>query len=429
MSTPLADYIESVATWIRTAFPDLEFHAPGGLLSIRREAADVIGLRIELTERAVLRLHSLSIDSDDLTDPVAQTTLRDSGGREGPRSRVVPRELFDPAGEHRAALSTGEQDLPWVELLFDRPITLRGLRIRNADVKEAERVRSVRVVARHRDGDTILYDGAARVRDLSRAVDGMLGHSTAELSVDERGLAGILREVASGHLEELPARLRDLPEATPADRRQIRRAVNATLLAGQHREWNIHTVRRTFRYWTDEERRGYVDGARRLIEVLRDLSPSVCLGFGGVLGLVREGGLIAHDDDLDVIVAFEPEQAATIADGLVLVEKHLRSHGYRVWGAHLAHRFASVGDGKIDVFVGLFEGDTVSWYPGPRGTLRRGDVFPPLPVTLLEQDVVIPRNPTVYLEKVYGPRWRTPNPAYSHRWARKPYEDIAGQRR
>lgn len=430
MATTVPEHVQQFAAWIRIAYPDFAFHAPGGWLTIRQEVAGVRRVRLQLRGREALRLHSVALDTRDLTDPVAQVTVRASDVDQ-PVSDEPRHRLFASDGDHQVAVETTVTEEPWLELELERPVTLQGLRVRNAELSRSEAMASLRIAADTTAGSLLLYDGETRAREFEHAVLGALRHGVGALAgteVDPRALTEVLREVALGRFTDLPSRMRQLAGATPADRRRIRRAVNDSLLAGQAWEWNIHSVRRTFRHWRPEERAAYLAFADVLVGDLQRLSAHACLGFGGVLGLVREGDLIGHDDDLDVIIAFGPDQADSLAAGLALVEQHLRGLGYRVWGEHqLAHRFvAKEGRPKIDVFVGLFEGDTVSWYPGPRGVLRRDDVFPPLQASLQGQELPIPRNPTVYLEKVYGPRWRTPNPTYSHRWGRRPYEDIAG---
>jgi hypothetical protein len=89
---------------------------------------------------------------------------------------------------------------------------------------------------------------------------------------------------------------------------------------------------------------------------------------------------------------------------------------------------ARPGQGKkLDVFVGIFEGDTISWYPGTRGSLHRETMFPTSEGPMLGHACPLPRNPLQYLETVYGPGWRNPDPAFRHQWSGAGYEDIAGE--
>jgi phosphorylcholine metabolism protein LicD len=152
-----------------------------------------------------------------------------------------------------------------------------------------------------------------------------------------------------------------------------------------------------------------------LVSDLRELNDNVCLGFGSVLSVVRDHDLIPHDDDLDVLIGFEPDQAAKITDAIELIESFLREKGYTVSGRPTAHRLVTKpGQTKVDVFVGIFEGDSISWYPGRHGVLRREMIFPAREVPFLGTDCAVPANPEMYLQLVYGPSWSTPDPNFHH---------------
>ena len=96
------------------------------------------------------------------------------------------------------------------------------------------------------------------------------------------------------------------------------------------------------------------------------------------------------------------------------------------WSAH--RQVGRGGRGKhVDVFVGLFEGDAISWYPGPRGALDRATMYPPSSAPLLGVDL-IPARPEVYLERLYERGGARPDPNFAHRWDRSAYADLAGGR-
>jgi hypothetical protein len=163
------------------------------------------------------------------------------------------------------------------------------------------------------------------------------------------------------------------------------------------------------------------------VDALRSLTPNACFGFGSALAIVRDHALIPHDDDLDIIVGFEPDEASTIADGLQRVERHLSGLGYEVSGSFDAHRHVRLpGRKPVDVFVGLFEGDSISWYPAARGALTRAVVFPASSAPLLGVTCPIPAQPEVYLERMYGSGWRVPDPYFNHPWNVADYADIRG---
>ena len=84
------------------------------------------------------------------------------------------------------------------------------------------------------------------------------------------------------------------------------------------------------------------------------------------------------------------------------------------------------GRKRVDVFVGIFEDDSISWYPGTRGGLTRAIVFPPRSADLLGVPCWIPAQPEAYLERLYGEGWRVPDPYFRHVWDISAYADITG---
>jgi hypothetical protein len=214
-----------------------------------------------------------------------------------------------------------------------------------------------------------------------------------------------------------------------AGRRRLRDLLNERLLPDRGLEWTAHGPKRPFRRWSEAERVDYVGDGAMVIDALRSLTPDVCLGFGSVLAVVRDHALIPHDDDLDIIIGFEPSMATTIDDALGLIEGHLRPQGFEVAGSFATHRHVRrPGRKPVDVFVGIAEGDAISWYPGPRGGLTREVVFPPQTAELLGVACPIPARPEVYLERLYGPGWRVPDPGFSHRWDLSAYADLTAAR-
>ena len=150
--------------------------------------------------------------------------------------------------------------------------------------------------------------------------------------------------------------------------------------------------------WTDAEQVDYVADSARVVDALRSLTPNVCLGFGSVLAVIRDHALIPHDDDVDIIIGFEQNEAPSLADGLRRLEQHLHRLGYEVSGPFYAHRHVRLpGRKPVDVFVGIFEGESISWYPAARGSLTREIVFPASSAELLGIPCQIPAQPELYL--------------------------------
>jgi hypothetical protein len=420
---PVEELVQAFAKTTDELFPDLRYLEPSGELHIPLSSDPVRGLRVQLPGNQMMLLHSIRVDTEDDIDLIRESTCTSSSTT----GESLLGLLLDPDPDHGPAVHTKKEASPWVEVVFDRPITISKVVLRNCDSWRAGNSTGIQVLTCPEAGEwTTAYDGGQRELELRLALGGGLRHRPEWSHPHEQGLVTALIHVAVGAYQEARKLIGGAGWISAEETKVLRTAVSKHLLFRRKVEWTIHGVKRSFRFWTDEERRAYLDFTCEVIEDLKDLTSHACLGFGAVLALVRDGTFIPHDDDLDVLVAFEPHEATTLAEGLERISEFLRGRGYAVSGNHVAHVWVRKGLHTIDVFAGLFEGDTVSWYPGNRGSLTRDMMFPPTSAPLLGRECLIPRNPLLYLEAVYGPGWRVPDSGFRHNWTPTAYGDIAG---
>ena len=441
------DFVE-----LAEGYSDLDFSAPYGRLNVTRQVPDVTCLRIELPwpNKTELQLASVLIDADGLDDPVAQTERRMSSAWSDEHAELLQRgDLFKPK-RRQAAVRTKWEDRPWLEIEFKQPVDLRRLRLRNIGGNgpggSSTRVRGIHVLVRTTDGWwTTIYDGWQREREFLQKVERKYSGAPLARSLEtkvrrrlnrpatpqdhrvEGDLIKILASMQIGTYNTLKV-FKDLNRVglSLEEVAQLQRLVTDKILAKRQMEFNLHGLRRTFRFWSEAEKRRYLEFTVDVANCLRKLNDNVCLGFGSVLAVVRDHELLPHDDDLDVIIGFDPDQAATLAEGRELVKKCLTDNGFKVVGNFTSHTwvYPPWGGSKIDAFVSIFEGDSIAWYPSRRGTLTRDVMFPPSEQALMGIDCPVPRQPEAYLEGVYGPGWATPDPHYRHPWKRSEWSDL-----
>ncbi|GKY88694.1 LicD family protein [Sinisalibacter aestuarii] len=159
------------------------------------------------------------------------------------------------------------------------------------------------------------------------------------------------------------------------------------------------------------------DHVGTLIADLKQEGYEVFLNSGTLLGVVRDGRLIEHDDDIDlavVIPATSERKAAAAWKGLLaeLEQKGLLDpEGKKVRGIA---KLRPAGATEIDLFPAWVANGKVYVYPHTRGQLKRDEVFPTRPCPVTGYD--IPAEPEKMLALNYGEGWREPDPFFKFPW-------------
>ena len=302
---------------------------------------------------------------------------------------------------------------------------LTEVRLRNVAKDTAMRAKNLKVLVRTRFRTHVLLDNARQ----HRAAQGRRVRLRPRTRRPRRPGARARRHGTCWAVPtRRPRKALDAADLAPDVVKEFRSIVNAELLPSRQLLWTIHGPCRSFRFWSPEEQEAYVRFAAEVVEALRDLTPHTCFGFGSVLSVVRDQALIPHDDDLDLIVGFEPHEAATLADGLALVAAHLEARGFSVrgnWSAHrqIGRRGPRQARRRLRRPVRGGRDLLVPRHPRGAGPVT---MYPPSSAPLLGVDCLIPAQPEVYLERLYGAGWRTPDPNFAHRWDRSSYADLAG---
>jgi SAM-dependent methyltransferase len=161
----------------------------------------------------------------------------------------------------------------------------------------------------------------------------------------------------------------------------------------------------------------HVDQVRAALTAGSDLE--VYVTSGTLLGPYRDGHLIPSDDDADLAYLSRHTHPVAVVQESFRLGRRLVAAGLtvdRFSAGHLQVHFDH--DGRPDVYVDVFTGwidDDGWWYQAfaLRSRVRRDQLVPVSTIEVEGRTEPAPREPETMLAAIYGPGWRTPDPAFT----------------
>lgn len=158
-----------------------------------------------------------------------------------------------------------------------------------------------------------------------------------------------------------------------------------------------------------------------LLSLLKDgFGVDAFLAYGTLLGAVRGGTFIAHDNDADISYLSRFETPSDIARESFSMQRWLVERGWHVSRSTAGFLQVWSHEGadaqrKIDIFTSYFCGDHFAVERWVRARLARADLVPLGEVVLDGVTFPAPARPEALLAATYGEGWRVPDPAFAFR--------------
>ena len=167
----------------------------------------------------------------------------------------------------------------------------------------------------------------------------------------------------------------------------------------------------------EDDRRALVDAVAQALADLRAQEVEGFLAYGNLLGAVRSGALIGHDNDADLAYLSTATVPVDVIRESFRLERRMQDAGWsttRMSGGTFK-LWADLPDGPrvgIDVFAAFYLDGLLHLMPGVTARLPREALLPVSTVTLEGRDLAGPARPEALLEATYGPGWRVPDPTF-----------------
>ncbi|SEB36720.1 Methyltransferase domain-containing protein [Paramicrobacterium humi] len=171
---------------------------------------------------------------------------------------------------------------------------------------------------------------------------------------------------------------------------------------------------------SEETRERLIARTAEVLEQLRDLGFDAFIVGGTLLGAIRNGDLLAHDDDADTAYVSKFSHPSDVALESFRLQRDFEDRGYWIVRHSVSHfqvmfkTDSGLIDHFVDVFTAVFkEGRFYEPIHVDTDAVVPADILPTRPLPLGNMELQAPADPEKWLAACYGPNWRTPDPTFT----------------
>ncbi|MFC3095681.1 hypothetical protein DRW07_07795 [Alteromonas sediminis] len=184
-----------------------------------------------------------------------------------------------------------------------------------------------------------------------------------------------------------------------------------------------HGISETFEVRSEEKvNLAYQELSNLLGFLNKSMNISAFASSGTLLGIVRDGQFLAHDDDLDACYISNFSEQSDILKEREDIRTALTEQGYQVRNSNVAHFWVTTPNKiTLDLFTGWVNEEGICMMnPLPAPGVGAMHITPTQVKNVQGFDIYLPRDPIPLLELNYGQNWANPDPLWQFDWRHAP---------
>lgn len=409
-SSVLPEDLDSVVTNIKNLVEDEPVVEFKGAIS---KAPLIIPVckKVRFVRLSLQTLSCFHLDTIEILDKDGQNISR--GKKTIVSSTYNNEEKYDGRGvlvgkkDGGCGFHTKRENHPWLIIDLESIISVNEVVIYNREGTFGNRAHSLKV-----DGSSNLYDWQ-ELYDNWKVLNRFLERKPSELQI------AIIRAYV---LDPVPAKqfLKKLISEGKEDDAIRFQACISQIVKTKGYGFGPHGFTRTFELRPDAEKRLIAEELSKVLTWLNnEFGVPTFISSGTLLGMVRDGRFIDHDDDIDICYISNAQGDSDIIQERKALVQFLQSKGCVMTPSDVAHYWCKTPGGQsLDIFTGFVEGEMCSMNPISRNSIDVKSVLPVVPFEYCGAKLYMPANSEKILEANYGKGWRNPDPLWSFDWSR-----------